>query len=181
MVKKDRLIEPTDDFVSGFPNAGFCNRKVLQTNGEPILVCDPTYIADVYNSQDDVAAYIRAYGVFLMEFGGDASCPIWWKPPFILLPLSMHLDGDVKMPDDVEVWVNEIGTDSGSFVFLPLSDGLPEKLMSAVLVQVELGNAALLPVPSGSWTAMYEQFDAPQANMRQLYRNIVIVHSGGPS
>jgi hypothetical protein len=38
-------------------------------------------------------------------------------------------------------------------------------------------NAVALPLPAGQWTAYYEQFDAPQANMVGLYRNIVLKHT----
>lgn len=181
MIETEKLMHPEDDFVSAFPGLGFQNRFCVQTTGEPIVVCDPTYIADVYNSEDEVAASVRKNGAFLMDFGGDSSCPVFWKSPYVLFPLSMHLSDDERdAPLDAKVWAEVIGTDSGSFVFLPYSDALLPEVKVSILNLIEEGNAALLPAPPGTWTLMYEQFEPPQDNMIALYRNIVLRREQDP-
>jgi hypothetical protein len=176
VVETQRLIEPGDDFVAAFPGLNFRNRRSVVTTGENVLLVDPIYIADVYNSTDEVATYLRDRGLFLMDFGGDSSVPVWWKPPFLLMPLSMH-DKSLDTPPGVEVLTEEIGCDSGSFVFLPLSADVPRGVQSKVKEALGEGGAVALRLPAGHWSAFYEQFEAPQANMVSLYRNVVLKHS----
>ena len=174
IVDTTRLILPDENFIAAFPNLGFKNRFFLDTSGEAIIVCDPICLADVYNSSDWIASLVREHGVFLMDFGGDVSCPIWWKSPFAVFPLSAHFSTHNSKPHDTQVWAEEIYTDSGSFVFLPLSDGLPMELKSILRNALSQGDAIQLPTPAGRWELLYEQFEAPEENMNGLYRNIVM-------
>lgn len=180
MVETQRLVEPSDDFAAAFPGLNFRNRRSVVTTGEKMLLVDPTYIADVYNSTDEVATFLREQGLFLMDFGGDTSVPVWWEPPFLLMPISMHHE-NLNAPSGAEVLAGEIGCDSGSFVFLPLSGDMPRSVQSKVKEVLGENNAVPLQLPPGRWTAYYEQFDAPQANMVGLYRNIVLKHSASSS
>jgi hypothetical protein len=105
MIDIARLCFPDDDFTSAFQELGFSIRFTLETSGEPILVCDPNYLADVYNSEDEIASFVRRHGAFLMNFGGDSSCPVWWEPPFALFLLSAHLPDDLPRPPSAKMWV----------------------------------------------------------------------------
>ena len=176
MVETQRLIKPADDFSAAFPGLSFQNRRSLVTDGEQMLLVDPTYIADVYNSADELASFLREHGLFLMDFGGDTAVPVWWKPPFLVMPISMHLE-NLNAPSGATVLIEEIGCDSGSFVFLPLSAGIPPGVQRKVKEVLGDKNAVALWLPAGRWRAYYEQFDAPQANMVGLYRNIVLKHT----
>ena len=176
MVDTQRLVEPGDDFVAAFPGLNFRNRRSVVTAGEKVLLVDPTYIADVYNSMDEVATYLRDHGLFLMDFGGDSSAPVWWKPPFLLIPISMH-NQDLNAASGAEVLTEEIGCDSGSFVFLPLSADMPRTVQSKVEEVLGESSGVALRLPAGHWSAFYEQFEAPQASMVSLYRNVVLEHS----
>jgi hypothetical protein len=178
VVVKTRLVRPADDFKLAFPGLGFRNSFGLRTAGEKILLVDPTYLADVYNAGDELATYLRAKGLFLMDFGGDIAAPVWWKPPFLVIPASTHLAESDRVPEQgVKVLVEEIGCDSGSFVFLPLPAELPRKIRAKVRELLDENNAVALRLPAGKWTAYYEQFKAPQKNMMGLYRNIVLKHT----
>ena len=80
MIQRTRLIKPPERFQGQFsdaPEIDFRDIYQFQTSGEPILVTDPTYLADVYNSKDPDASFLRAHGVFLMDFGGDTGGPVW--------------------------------------------------------------------------------------------------------
>ena len=104
MIDKTRLIKPTDDFKSAFAGLGFRNNRSLRTAGEKVLLVDPTYVADVYNSIDEDASYLRKHGLFLMDFGGDTSTPVWWKMPYLLMPISNHLSKqDLELPRGTKV------------------------------------------------------------------------------
>lgn len=176
MVETQRLIAPTDDFKAAFPGLGFSNFRSFVTRGEKVLLVDPIYIADVYNSTDEVASYLRAHGLFLMDFGGDTAVPVWWTPPYLLMPVSMHIR-EWLVPAGAAVLTTEIGCDSGSFMFLPLSQDLPFCVEKRVMETLEENNAIALRLPAGHWTAYYEQFEAPHANMVACYRNIVLQHT----
>jgi hypothetical protein len=176
VVETGRLIKPEDDFRTEFPQLNFRNRRSLLTAGEKMLLVDPIYIADVYNSTDEIATFLRNRGLFLMHFGGDTAVPVWWKNPFLVMPISMHHE-NLNAPPGVKVLTEEIGCDSGSFVFLPLSADFPPSVQSKVNEVLGENTAVALRIPAGRWTAFYEQFEAPQANMIGLYRNIVLKHS----
>jgi hypothetical protein len=82
VVETRRLIKPADDFRDAFPGLNFRNRRSLATTGEKVLLVDPIYIADVYNSTDEIASFLRDRGLFLMDFGGDTAVPVWWEEPY---------------------------------------------------------------------------------------------------
>jgi hypothetical protein len=176
VIETRRLIKPGDDFRAAFPGLNFRNRRILVTAGEKVLLVDPTYIADVYNSTDEVASFLRDRGLFLMDFGGDTAVPVWWKPPFLVMPTSTHHE-NLDAPLGAKILTEEIGCDSGSFVFLPLPADIPRGVQSKVKEVLGENNAVALRLPAGRWTAFYEQFDAREANMVGLYRNIVLKHS----
>ena len=180
IIDENRLVQPEDDFEKPFPGLGFRNVYSIECTGAGIYICDPTYISDIYNSKDDISIYLRNYGSFLMDFGGDFSSPIWWKDPYALFPLSWHysLDG-FSPPNDADMLVDDIGVDSGSLMFLPSTETIPPELESIIIRLLEDRNAVLMPAPKGIWTLFYEQYDPPQANMMNLYRNIVMKYEGG--
>ncbi len=177
LVVPERLIAPDESFRSAFPGLGFRDNFILRTSGEPVLVIDPTYLADVYHSMDSAAAFLRAHGVFIMNFGGDVSCPIWFQHPYALMPISLHRsDAGLDSPPGAVTLAQEVGTDSGSFIFLPITDALPDILRAAMRSLTQKSNGVLLPLLAGIWTIWYQQWDAPVQNHRDLYRDIVLKH-----
>ncbi len=174
VVDPNRLIKPQDRFREGFPELGFREVYSFRTSGESILITDPIYLADVYNSKDAISAFLRANGVFVMDFGGDVSGPVWWQPPFVLLPISMHLSEDLEPPEGVTILADEVGTDSGSFVFLPLTKDIPSELKAQVDEVLSKNNGAALALPAGKWSVFYEQWSPPEERLNSLYRNIVL-------
>lgn len=175
MVSPDRLVKPQDKFRENFPGLDFAEMYSFNTSGEPILVTDPIYLADVYNSKDELASFVRQHGILIMDFGGDVSCPVWWQSPFVLLPISMHLSRqDLHPLEESIVLASELGTDSGSFVFLPFTSEIPLALRAQVDKVIAEKNGAVLKLPAGNWSVFYEQWDAPELRLAQLYRNIVL-------
>jgi hypothetical protein len=177
MIVPERLIAPPEDFAAAFPGRGFANRFTLHTAGEPLLVGDPTYLADVYGGRDPHADVVRRMGAFLLEFGGDGAWPVWWRAPYLLLPLSLHGPDEPQPPPGAIVLAEEIGVDSGSLLFLPDSAMLPATLRRSAERLVQARQLARLPVPAGRWTLYYEQHDPPQPNLAALYRNVVLRHT----
>ena len=179
MVKTDRLMVPAESFVQAFPGLGFRDVFAIETSGEEILMSDPIYLTDVYNSRDSIAAYLRENGVFLMDFGGDVSGPLWWENPYVLMPISRHYtEADLEPSQNAVVLSEEIGCDSGSFVFLPMVSWMPQVLSHAIGELVAKRNAVLLSLPSGVWTALYEQFEPEPGWPATFYRNIILKREG---
>ncbi len=168
------VVPPNEDLGDAVAGLKFRGLFSLETHGEPVLLTDPIYLADIYNSKDDErAVYVRGHGVLLVDFGGDTGGPVWWQPPYLLLPISMHYKDGPTPPRGVKVLADEVGCDSGSFVFLPVTDQMPASLKREIQEVVRKRNGALLPLPAGRYSFFYEQFDAPQSNMVAMYRNIV--------
>lgn len=175
MIDPNRLLKPQDQFCKAFPTLGFREVYCLHTSGDPVLITDPVYLADVYNSKDEMASFLRTYGIFIMDFGGDVCASVWWQHPFVLLPISMHLSAEgLKPPEGVSILADGVGTDSGSFIFLVLTKNLPLMVKVRVDAVLARNNGALLNLPAGDWSVFYEQWDAPEPRLASLYRNIVL-------
>ena len=175
MVDADRLIRPSEDPNDAFPGLGFSNDFSLETLGEQVLMVDPIYLADVYNSMDSIAMYLRVHGLFLMDFGGDASATVLSEDQYVVVPLSRHyIDADLQPTQGRKVLFEEIGCDSGSFLFMPMVSNLPKKLREAIKKEAAEGNAAILSLAAGRWIAFYEQFTPEPSWPESFYRDIVL-------
>lgn len=172
-----RQFQPIPDMQAWYPDLGFSGCSQLITTRDPIFVTDPIYLADVYNQNDDpVAAYIRSTGVIVNDFGGDTSCPVWWRDPFLVLSTSAHVDGEAIAcpPCGTIVLANQVGCDSASFVFLVMQSDLPDEVLKRIETVLRDRNGALLDVPMGAYSFWLEQIGGySQANLAGLYRNIV--------
>jgi hypothetical protein len=172
---KRLIVPPNEDLGEAVAGLKFRGTFTLETHGEPVLVTDPIYLGDIYNSKgDEKAVYVREHGMLLVDFGGDTGGPVWWQAPYLLMPISMHYkDGEPKPKEGVAVLAEEVACDSGSFVFLPVTSELPLSLQRQIEEVVQKRNGALLRLPEGKYSFFYEQFDPPKPNMVGLYRNIV--------
>ncbi|MDH5506305.1 MAG: hypothetical protein OEZ02_03715 [Anaerolineae bacterium] len=177
LVDENRLIDPPESFREDFPSLDFRDIFTFQIEAEQVLVTDPIYLADVYNSPDEIASYVRQQGVFLADFGGDTNGPIWQQPPYMLIPLSLHLDFEQLAPPPgvTQLTSNEgVGTDSGSFIFLPIRSDCPPTLLDTIDDVIARNNGASLNLDPGTWAAYYEQWDSQAGWPDSFYRNIVL-------
>src|ERR1041385_2783318 len=143
MVDYNFLTKPELLLWSGAKHFRFRDDPCFQTFGEPILVTDPIYLADVYNSEDPLACYVREQGVIVNDFGGDTSCPILWQPPYLMLILdNTEVYDPFALPPDAKLLADVVGCDSGSFVFLPLVKEMPSELQAAVTDVLARNNGA---------------------------------------
>lgn len=140
-----RLI-PIPDLREWYPKLGFSGRGELATAGEPIFVTDPIYLADIYNPNDDPnATFLRQKAVVVSDFGGDTAAPVWWKPPFLIVPTSQH--DQPEMPAGATRLAEQIGCDSASFVFIALNDDVPPALRKKIDEVEGEKNGARLKLP----------------------------------
>ncbi len=170
-----RLVE-IEDFSKVFDGLGFFGARSFNTTGEPVLLVDPIYVADVYNpNEDDTTVYLRLNGVFIADFGGDSSCPVWWCDPHLVMPTSNQFSEDFAVPSTTEELTGEIRCDSGSLMFLPLVENIPISVRRFVSSVERERDFALLSLPPGKYTVFYEQFPHIEPNMAGLFRNIVAI------
>jgi len=175
LVDESRLIAPDYDVKACFRGLKVNAAHFLRISEVPAVMVDPTYLADAYNSEEDEAQYVRGNGLFILNFGGDVSGPLWFEDPYVVMPISGHVRSQDRVkPSSAHVLVERIGCDSGSFVLLPVTRATPDSIRAKIEKRVKRGNAVLLNLPSGRWELLFEQFDPPQPNMRGLRRNIVL-------
>ena len=174
----DRL-RPIEDANDWFPALGFAGADTLQLGGEAVLVTDPIFLADVYNPNDDpVAAYVRAQGVVVADFGGDSSCSVWWRDPVLLLPLSGRSPRDPSQVAGAVRVAEEVGCDSGSFVFLPIRAESPAPVRAVIDQVLAARNSAAVQVPAGRYRVSDEQHDPPAGWPASFGRDIVVWRQG---
>jgi hypothetical protein len=92
-----------------------------------------------------------------------------------LLPVSTHYDEEVPEPaPGVKVIASEIVSDSGTLMFLPLTEDLPKPLRKEVkqILSDEIGTS--LKLPAGKWTVYYEQWDSKKRLPKENFRNITL-------
>lgn len=179
MVDENRLVAAASDVLrSSYPAFQWRAACEFETHGAPVLMCDPIYLADVYNSSDPASDFLRTRGVVLTQFGGDASGPVWWKDPYLVIPLSLHYGDDGPTPEPgVMVLAESMGCDSGSFVFFPITKDVPSELQREMMAVMRDRNGVLIRLPVGRYVFAYEQFDAEDPDEMESYRNIVAVRS----
>jgi hypothetical protein len=178
---ESRLI-PIPDLREWYPGLGFSGRAELVTDGEPVFVTDPIYLADIYNPNDDAnATYLRQQAVVVSDFGGDTAAPVWWKPPFLVVPTSQH--DQPQVPAGAAELAGQIGCDSASFVFVALNGDVPPALRKKIDEVERERNGATLKLPAGTYRFHLEQFP-PKEEHRQWphwYRNVVVRRTSGAS
>lgn len=132
------------------------------------------YLANVYNPNNDpVAQYVRSNGVIVTDFGGDSSCAVWWKDPILLLPLSLHPPRRPHVFKGATKVAQEVGCDSGSFLFLPLSRDMPGLVKAAVKEVLADNNGARVRLSPGTYRVFYEQHDVPKREYPSFGRHVV--------
>ncbi len=169
IIDPDKLILPQPNLKARFSDLDFRDCLTFHTNGEPVLVTDPIYLADVYNVPNGLASVVRQRGVIVTDFGGDRSGPIFWQFPFALLAFGTRHD-----PPEAAVLAEEVGCDSGSFVFLPVTADLPPALTAKIADVLEKKNGASLVLPAGEWTVLFEQHQPRFNDDVEDSRNIVL-------
>jgi hypothetical protein len=165
------LVTPDDTLGADFPELNFQDAFTLKTAGEPLLVCDPNNLLDIFNDTGAAASFLREHGVFLCELGGDVDGLLLWQPPYLILRAA-DAGGEQGTVSDGP----RVATDSGCFVFLPLRDDLPAELRAAADRALSERSAAAVSLPPGTWKFYYEQLTPEEDYPAEFYRNVVAVN-----
>lgn len=143
-------------------------------SNEFLLITDPICLGKIINATNDPSAsYVRSHGVTVTNYAGQASCPVLWCNPHLLLPLSVSLKEKFMAPANTETLAEKISCHSGTLLFLPLGEDIPRSLHDQVKKVCTDQNGVKIRLEAGIYRVFYEQLEAPQGSQEELYRNIV--------
>ncbi|HWB19253.1 MAG TPA: hypothetical protein VG711_03050 [Phycisphaerales bacterium] len=142
-------------------------------------MCDPTYLADAKNRhRQEIVDNLIGKGVTVSDCGGDAEAPVWWRSPYLVLPISAHYDSSNNDPVSygAECLAESVGCDSGMFVFLEMNDDMPSGVAAAIHNVIDRRIGSVIEIPPGKYRLYLEQCEGyAEARLASLYRNIVAV------
>ncbi len=170
--KRFRTIQ---DLTKMRPDCGASIDDILVIDNEFMLIVDLLHIGSIlslYNSPP--AAYVRTHGVIVGSYIRDAACPVLWNDPFLLLPLSYHLQGNPAVYENIGELVGNIFCPSGSFLLLPLRKDMPTPLDRRMNTALASKNGLKIKLLNGTHRVFYEQFEVPEGSEQELYQNIVV-------
>ena len=170
--KRFRTIQ---DLTKMRPDCGASIDDIIIIDNELIQIVDLVYIGDILNPYNSLSAsYVRTHGVIVGSYSRDAACPVLWKNPFLLLPLSYHLKENLVAYTDIGKIVGNVSCLSGSVLFLPLREDIPMPLGALMDEALKKETGVKIKVPNGTYRVFYEQFEVPAGSKREFYQNIVI-------
>jgi hypothetical protein len=159
--------------------------NVIEISSGFLLIINPTYLADIYNENDEKEQYLKQNGVLLTDFGGDVGGPVYRTEEsgikVLLVFDRVNFDGrpifkpgDNELLNEGEILNDRLGCDSGSYIFLDYCKKL------SLLFQDELEKyknyAALVEIPKGYYRIGYEQWETNEENPYEAWRrNLVAI------
>jgi hypothetical protein len=169
-----KRLRPIQDLHTWSPDCMVAADDSFELKDESLLITDPTHLGLTMNARTDPSAsYVRNSGLTVIHYGGKASCPVLWCYPYLLLPLSRSLQGKFWVPTDTETLAEKICCNSGTFLFLPLADNIPQPLRDRVNKVCTDENGVKIRLAAGTYRVFYEQLEFPPGSQEELYRNIV--------
>ena len=146
----------------------------FELKDESLLITDPIHLAQTLNaSTHPSASYVQTSGLTVTHYGGKASCPVLWCNPYLLLPLSQSLREKFLLPADTETLAAKISCHSGSLLFLPFADDIPQSLRDQIHKVCTDQNGVKIRPAAGTYRVFYEQLESSKGSQEELYRNIV--------
>jgi len=167
-------LRPIQDLHKWSPDCMVAVDDNFELKDEFLLITDPVHLGQTMNATTyPSASYVRTHGLRVTHYGGKASCPVLWCNPYLLLPLSLSLKEKFLLPANTKTLARKISCHSGSLLFLPLADDIPQSLRDQVNKVCTDQNGAKIRLAAGTYRVFYEQLDTPQGSQEELYRNIV--------
>ena len=148
---------------------------IFVIDNELLLIADLTHIGSTMNPYNNPSAsYVRTNGVIVDSYNRGVACPVLWKDPFLLLPLSQHLKENFKVYADIGKIVGSVSCPSGSFLLLPIREDIPTSLGNMMDEAIVKETGVRIKLPNGTYRVFYEQFETPEGSKKELYQNIAI-------
>ena len=169
-----KRFRPIQDLHKWSPDCMVAVDDSFELKDEFLFITDPIHLGQTMSAiTDPSASYARRRGLTVTHYGGKASCPVLWCNPYLLLPLSQSLEEKFLLPANTETLAEKISCHSGSLLFLPLADDIPQSLRDQVNEVCTDQNGAKIRLAAGTYRVFYEQLESPQGSQEELYRNIV--------
>jgi hypothetical protein len=169
-----KRFRPIQDLHTWSPDCMVAVDDSFELKNEFLFITDPIHLGQTKSaSTDPSASYVQRHGLTVTHYGGEASCPVLWCNPYLLLPLSQSLEEKFLLPANSETLAEKISCHSGSLLFLPLANDIPRSLLERVHKVCTDKNGAKVQLAVGTYRVFYEQLDFPSGSQEELYRNIV--------
>jgi hypothetical protein len=169
-----KRLRPIQDLHKWSPDCMVAVDDSFELKDEFLLITDPIHLGQTMNaSTDPSASYVQTRGLTVTHYGGKASCPVLWRNPYLLLPLSQSLKEKLLLPSDTKTLAEKISCHSGSLLFLPLGADVPQSLRDQLNKVCTDQNGAKIRLAAGTYRVFYEQLKSPQGSQEELYRNVV--------
>ena len=163
------------DLTKMRPDCGASIDDIFVIDNELLLIADLTHIGSIMNPYNNPpATYVRTNGVIVGSYNRDVACPLLWKDPFLLLPLSHHLKENFKVYAGIGKVVGSVSFPSGSFILIPIREDIPTSLGSIFDEAIVKETGVRIKFPNGTYRVFYEQFEVPEGSKKELYQNIAV-------
>jgi len=163
------------DLTKMRPDCGASIDDTFAINNELLLIVDMAHIGSELNPYNSPSAsYVRTHGVVVASYARLESSPVFWKDPFLLLPLSYHLGENLTAYEEIGKVLGSVACSSGTFLLVPIRKDMPESLGSLVSEALAKEKGAQIKIPNGTYRVFYEQFEVPEGAKNVLYQNIAI-------
>lgn len=163
------------DLTQMRPDCGASIDDIFVIDNELLLIVDISHIGDILNPYNSPSAsYVRTNGVIVSVFHHGADCPVLWNDPYLLIPLSHHFNENRTRYADIGEVVGNVSCSSGSFLFLPVREDIPESLGRMINEALALEGGVKIKLPNGTFRVFYEQFETPEGVNQESFRNIAV-------
>ncbi|MGB5991734.1 MAG: hypothetical protein WBG61_05325 [Desulfobacterales bacterium] len=163
------------DLTKMRPDCGASIDDFFVIDNELLLIVDLVHIGNILNPYNSPSAsYVRTHGVIVHSHICPESRPIFWGEPFLLLPLSYHLNENLTVYENIGKVVGNISCSSGSFLMLPIREDTPTPLGCLMDEALSKEIGARIKIPNGTYRVFYEQFEVPEGAKKELYQNIAV-------
>ena len=157
------------------PDCGASIDDIFVIDNEFLLIVDLAHIGSILNPYNSPSAsYVRTHGVVVGSYNRNAACPVFWKDPFLLLPLSCHLSKSLTTYEEVGKVVGSVSCPSGTFLFLTVHKDMPTPLEGLMHEALKKETGVKIKIPDGTYRVFYEQFETPEGAKKELYQNIAV-------
>ncbi|MEJ2657885.1 MAG: hypothetical protein P8012_11935 [Desulfobacterales bacterium] len=157
------------------PDCGASIDDILVIDNGFMLIIDLSHIGNMLNPYNSPsAAYVRTHGVIVRSHVHTEYRPVFWSEPFLLLPMSCHLNENLTGYDDIGKVVEKISCPSGAFLLLPAREDIPMPLGSMMGEALASEGGVKIKLPNGTYRVFYEQFEVPEGSKQEFYRNVVV-------
>ena len=174
-LENPKRFKTIQDLTQMRPDCGASIDDIFVIDNELLLIVDLAHIGSILNPYNSPSAsYVRTHGVVVASDARLESSPVFWNDPFLLLPLSYHLDENLTAYEEIGKVLGSVSCSSGTFLLMPIRKDMPESLGSLMNEALAKKTGAQIKIPNGTYRVFYEQFDVPEGAKKELYQNIVV-------